>query len=163
MGRVLLLIWKRPNFTRWNKESFKFKSIQAQYGLTTGLHTRAESFYAQQRHTALGKEVHFIFLNLVIFFHWQYTIKYQEYWMLCFKYSPDCRAMNYLLLLVQKKISKLVFKTVSFYFPSPNIILNCLELKLFSFIEMTLQPVYSVHVGVLKDLVLHADKEKEPY
>ena len=102
MGRVLLLIWKRPNFTRWNKGSFKFKSIQAQYGLTTGLHTRAESFYAQQRHTALGKEVHFIFLNLVIFFHWQYTIKYQEYWMLCFKYSPDCRAMNYLLLLVQK-------------------------------------------------------------
>ena len=81
--------------------------------------------------------------------------------MLCFKYSPDCRAMNYLLTLVQK--TELVFKTVSFYFPSPNIILNCLELKLFSFLEMTLQPVYSVHVGVLKELVLHADKEKEPY
>ena len=43
------------------QRAFQFKSIQAQYGLTTGLHTRAESFCARQRHTALGKEVHYYY------------------------------------------------------------------------------------------------------
>ena len=49
------------------QRAFQFKSIQAQYGLTTGLHTRAESFCARQRHTALGKEVHYYYFFSYIF------------------------------------------------------------------------------------------------
>ena len=67
--------------------------------------------------------------------------------------------MNYLLLLVQKTyltgfLNGIILLSISQHY---------FEFKLFSFLEMTLQPVYSVHVGVLQELVLHADKEKEPY
>ena len=102
MGKGFTSHMKALKLREVKQRAFQFKSIQAQYGLTTGLHTRAESFCARQRHTALGKEVIIIIFFSYIFSLTVYYIKCQEYWMLCFKYSPDCRAMNYLMLLVQK-------------------------------------------------------------
>ena len=83
--------------------------------------------------------------------------------MLCFQIQSRLPSNELSPASCPKNISNWFLKRYHFTFHLPNIILNCLELKLFSFLEMTLQPVYSVHVGVLKELVLHADKEKEPY
>ena len=69
MGKVFTSHMKALKLREVKQRAFQFKSIQAQYGLTTGLHTRAESFCARQRHTALVKRS-----IIIIFFSYIFSL-----------------------------------------------------------------------------------------